>query len=66
MATIKNKTLSSSSPKFVSGGKHKMFGKTGVAAQQPGVSATTRGNSKLGGGSTKMFGKSGVKPAKPL
>lgn len=56
---------------FVHGGNHSMFGKSGVGAQEPGVTATTRHGSSgsfkgsVRGGSNHMFGKQTVKRLKP-
>lgn len=62
----KTKTISSSTPTFVKGGKTKMFGKQHSGTQTPGQTATKSGaGGKVAkGGKTKMFGKQTAKPSK--
>jgi len=67
---MKDKQISTRNAEFAKGGSNSMFGKSGVVAQKPGVTANTRGagNSsiKVSGGSTRMFGQQSVKAAKPV
>ena len=71
-----NKQISTSNKEFAKGGKHHMFGRSGVGPQEAGVTSTTRNPGSAGkldgevtwakGGPKVNLGKQSVKAAKPL